>query len=397
MVQVSRQSVPEGSRGVGVGTTVHVQRRRTLRSTRAWRCCTLASSRASQPHDVGALGAGRTRAGGYARRGGSPHPRGAPGNRAGRVLMREGCYRCLEEALGAGAAPRAGDRRVRGRALSTPPCCWRRGIASSGCVPWTICRSPVPWRPPGATTRSRVLLDVVEAMPWPTAASGPAERDAALALCRERSRPAWHEPGTPRFSRRRQPTLPPATCSWSPGASGPPSSPATRLAPGRRRTSRPLLLQFRRIACDRPSLDELLALRKATPRSASSTFGRRIGSERRRAADRRAPLRRRVPAFPSMLPAAHGLARLHVMLEEYEASLPEYDARARGRARPAGLPARQGARAQPARTPRGRGAAARSPDRARHVAGRRRALLARLEPACRWATSTARRPTPSAP
>lgn len=30
-------------------------------------------------------------------------------------------------------------------------------------------------------------------------------------------------------------------------------------------------------------------------------------------------------AFPSMLPAAHGLARLHVMLEEYEASLPEYD------------------------------------------------------------------------
>jgi tetratricopeptide (TPR) repeat protein len=27
-----------------------------------------------------------------------------------------------------------------------------------------------------------------------------------------------------------------------------------------------------------------------------------------------------------MLPAAHGLARLHVMLEEYEASLPEYDA-----------------------------------------------------------------------
>ena len=30
-------------------------------------------------------------------------------------------------------------------------------------------------------------------------------------------------------------------------------------------------------------------------------------------------------AFPLMLPAAHGLARLHVMLEEYETSLPEYD------------------------------------------------------------------------
>jgi tetratricopeptide (TPR) repeat protein len=88
----------------------------------------------------------------------------------------------------------------------------------------------------------------------------------------------------------------------------------------------PWLVRFGRALCDRPSLDDITTMRQQAPRWAELALaagdsamagGALLTAERH--------YRDAWQAFPGMLPAAHGLARVHVMLEEYEASLPEYD------------------------------------------------------------------------
>jgi tetratricopeptide (TPR) repeat protein len=240
---------------------------------------------------------------------------------AAQALVREGCYRCLDEAraiferLGTwpGARARAFDAAVllaaRDREL---------GLRALDHLPRA--REMAPPSPDG---RSALVLAVLEALPWPPAACGPAERDAAL-LAGGSLRPRIAEWDRVLSAAPREDLLLrylglAVRCTW-------PHLLDTRdpVAPG---AQDPPLLRYGATLCAPDRVDVLTTLLGEVPAfleidlalaETAMGGGALLTAERHYAAV--------LGAFPGMLPAAHGLARLHVMLEEYETSLPEYDA-----------------------------------------------------------------------
>jgi tetratricopeptide (TPR) repeat protein len=252
----------------------------------------------------------------------------APAGRA-RSLAADGCYRCLEEGLALVQPSSAASAAARATAFDLAVLLAARdrelGLLAADHLPAARALG-------GATPRDRLLLSVVEAMPWPQAALGPAGRDASLAAWGTLAPlvPAWHEqlaalaPGdlAARY------LVEGVDCTWTGLVPGSTNADGTAAAPHAHGTAPdPPLVRARRALCDRPSLDEILALRQDLARweeldlaaaDAAMNGGALLTAERHYLAAWQ--------AFPEMLPAAHGLARLHVMLEEYDASLPEYDA-----------------------------------------------------------------------
>jgi tetratricopeptide (TPR) repeat protein len=256
-------------------------------------------------------------------------PTPAPDIAGASARLRQGCYRCLEEALAIARPSAAQSEPARALAFDAGLLLAARdrelGMLAADHLP--LARTLAKDSP-----RDRLLLAVVDAMPWPAPTQGPASRDDALM--------AWRrlEPVVPRWHAELS-ALPPAdlparyvlqglTCTWPfmlPGAHEADAATAAGTGPGE--VSDSPLLQFRRMLCDRPDPDAVASMLERQPRfeelhlaagNAAMNGGALLTAERH--------YRAAFEAFGGMLPAAHGLARVHVMLEEYEASLPEYDA-----------------------------------------------------------------------
>lgn len=258
-------------------------------------------------------------------------PQGDELARAG-ALIREGCYRCLEEASALARPLATSSPAARAVAFDAALLLAVRdrelGLRSADHLP--LARALAPG---GEDERSRVLLAVVEAMPWPTAANGPGERDRSVVGWRTLAPvvPAWYSflTGRPEDDVSGRYALAAVECTWAhllPDAARGGESAPQPPAPPAPRGDEPPVVQFRHVVCGHPSLDEVLEMRRQVPRyeeldliagDVAMSGGALLSAERH--------YQEALRAFPSMLPAAHGLARVHVMLEEYETSLPEYD------------------------------------------------------------------------
>jgi tetratricopeptide (TPR) repeat protein len=241
------------------------------------------------------------------------------------TLLAAGCYRCLEEAQTiyerlAGSSRR--DRATaRARAFDAVVLLAMRdrelGLRADDHAP-TV-RSRLPSQTGG---RAAPFVAVMELVPWPVYAATGAERDAMLVPKPEAAdtvaRLRTELAALPASDVTAQYLLQTLDCQ-SPG--DPPDEQSRQKAS----SAVPALLLYRAATCGVPDIDTLESLKKSDPRfeeielavgNAALNGGALLSAEHHHTVALR--------AFPGMLPAAMQLGRVHVMLEEYEASLPEY-------------------------------------------------------------------------
>ena len=244
----------------------------------------------------------------------------------GDTLLAAGCYRCLEEAQTVYDRLAESSRRdaaaVRAHAFDAAVLLAVRdrelGLRANDHAPAVRSRLA---SETGA--RAKTFVAVMELVPWPVYAATSAERDAMLV-----SKPAAGDTAArlhtelaalPASDVTAQYLVQTLDCLSPDVPSDEPSRQAG--APG----AMPALLSYRAATCGVPDIDALERLKRSDPRfeeielpmgNAALNGGALLSAEHHHAVA--------LHAFPGMLPAAMQLGRVHVMLEEYEASLPEY-------------------------------------------------------------------------